>query len=57
MMRTTGATVDAAGNVWTCNNWKPDFDNDTIGGNPGGDGILIWIGLAKPRGWQPKGSD
>jgi hypothetical protein len=56
MMRTTGATVDAAGNVWTCNNWKPDFDNDTIGGNPGGDGILIWIGLAKPRGWQPKGT-
>jgi hypothetical protein len=47
MMRTTGVSVDAAGNVWTCNNWKPDFDND-IGGNPGGDGMLIWVGLAKP---------
>jgi hypothetical protein len=49
MMRTTGVNIDAAGNVWTCNNWKPDFDNDTIGGNPGGDGMLIWVGLAKPR--------
>jgi hypothetical protein len=57
MMRTTGLGIDAAGNVWTCNNWKPDFDVD-IGnpvtknppGNPGGDGMLIWVGLAKPRG-------
>jgi hypothetical protein len=50
MMRTTGVNIDAAGNVWTCNNWKPNFDNDTAGGNPGGDGMLIWVGLAKPRG-------
>jgi hypothetical protein len=49
MMRTTGVNIDAAGNVWTCNNWKPNFDNDTIRGNPGGDGMLIWVGLAKPR--------
>jgi sugar lactone lactonase YvrE len=54
MMRTTGVTVDAAGNVWSCNNWKPDFVVDTgdpksgTEGNPGGDGILIWIGVAKP---------
>jgi hypothetical protein len=48
-MRTTGVNIDPAGNVWTCNNWKPDFDNDTVGGNPGGDGMLIWVGLAKPR--------
>jgi hypothetical protein len=55
MMRTTGLNIDAAGNVWTCNNWKPDFDFDiglgTPGkgdGNPGGDGMLIWVGLAKP---------
>jgi hypothetical protein len=48
MMRTTGLQVDAAGNVWTCNNWKPDFDIDTKGGNPGGDGMLIWVGVATP---------
>jgi streptogramin lyase len=51
MMRTTGVNIDAAGNVWTCNNWKPNFDIDAIGGatgNPGGDGMLIWVGLAKP---------
>jgi sugar lactone lactonase YvrE len=56
MMRTTGINIDAAGNVWTCNNWKPDFNNDLFGepfkhvaANPGGDGMLIWVGLAKPR--------
>jgi hypothetical protein len=52
MMRTPGVNIDAAGNVWTCNNWKPNFDNDAIGGaagNPSGDGMLIWVGLAKPR--------
>ena len=54
MTRTTGVTVDAAGNLWSCNNWKPDFDvdlgdpNKDIDGNPGGDGILIWVGVAKP---------
>lgn len=54
MMRTTGVSVDAAGNVWTVNNWKPDFLFDTgdpskdIPGNPGGDGLLLWIGIAKP---------
>lgn len=47
MMRSTGVSVDAAGNVWTCNNWKPSFDTDlTV--NPGGDGMLIFLGLAKP---------
>ncbi len=55
MMRTTGVNVDAAGNVWTCNNWKPDFNNDlgdpltNKAGNPGGDGMLIWVGAGKPR--------
>jgi hypothetical protein len=54
MMRTTGVTVDAAGNVWSCNNWKPTFLSDTgdpnlgIDGNPGGDGVVIWVGVAKP---------
>lgn len=49
MFRTTGLKVDAAGNVWTCNNWKPDFDIDTLGGNPGGDGMMIFIGVATPK--------
>jgi hypothetical protein len=47
MMRTTGLNFDAAGNVWTCNNWKPNFETDRDS-NPGGDGIVIFIGLAKP---------
>lgn len=48
MMRTTGLQVDAAGNVWTCNNWKPNFKDDYKYGNPGGDGIVIFVGLARP---------
>jgi sugar lactone lactonase YvrE len=55
MMRTTGLEIDAAGNVWTCNNWKPDFDIDLFGdplhregANPGGDGMVIFVGLARP---------
>ena len=55
MMRTTGLNIDAAGNVWTCNNWKPSFDNNLFGdpftgtpANPGGDGMMIFVGLAKP---------
>ena len=37
---------DRAGNVWTLNNYKPNFDIDLV--NPGGDGILIFVGLAPP---------
>jgi len=55
MMRTTGLNIDAAGNVWTCNNWKPDFNSDWFGDplegtdpNPGGDGVVIFVGLAPP---------
>ncbi len=48
LMRATSATVDRAGNVWVCNNWKPDFGVDREG-NPGGDGIVIFVGLATPR--------
>lgn len=48
LMRLTSATADAAGNVWACNNWKPGFVGDLLG-NPGGDGIVIFIGLAAPR--------
>ena len=47
-MRCTDVNIDQAGNIWSINNWKPDFDIDTIGGNPGGDGIIIFVGLAPP---------
>ena len=48
MMRQTAVVIDQAGNIWSINNWKPDFDIDTVGGNPGGDGIIIFVGLAAP---------
>jgi streptogramin lyase len=48
MMRQTGLQVDAAGNLWTLNNWKPDFDIDAKK-NPGGDGVIIFVGIATPR--------
>jgi hypothetical protein len=53
LMRMTSVVIDQAGNVWAINNWKPDFDVDTSPknkqcGNPGGDGIVIFVGLAKP---------
>jgi hypothetical protein len=47
IMRQTNAVIDQAGNVWTINNYKPDFDIDVLS-NPGGDGILIFVGLAAP---------
>jgi hypothetical protein len=47
MMRQTSCLVDAAGNVWTLNNWKPDFNVD-VALNPGGDGAIIFVGIAKP---------
>jgi len=48
MTRTTGLNIDQAGNVWVTNNWKPDFEEDHENGNPGGDGMVIFIGLATP---------
>ncbi len=48
MMRQTALGIDQAGNIWSINNWKPDFGIDTLGGNPGGDGIIIFVGLAPP---------
>jgi hypothetical protein len=47
MMRQTGVVIDQAGNIWSLNNWKPDFDIDASS-NPGGDGIIIFVGLAAP---------
>jgi hypothetical protein len=48
MMRQTAVVIDQAGNIWSINNYKPDFDIDISSGNPGGDGIIIFVGLAPP---------
>lgn len=50
LMRMTSCQIDQAGNVWVVNNWKPRFrtDFEPNHGNPGGDGVVIFIGLAKP---------
>lgn len=50
LMRMTSVTIDQAGNLWAVNNWKPRFGTDFPpgGGNPGGDGIVIFVGIAKP---------
>ncbi|HWK88658.1 MAG TPA: hypothetical protein VNP72_01635 [Longimicrobium sp.] len=50
LMRATSCQIDQAGNVWVVNNWKPRFRTDfpTYEGNPGGDGVVIFVGLARP---------
>lgn len=56
LMRATATQIDMAGNVWVTNNWKPSGLNDVLA-NPGGDGIVIFVGLAapvKPGIGQPK---
>ncbi|MCX6461829.1 MAG: hypothetical protein NTZ03_16160 [Actinobacteria bacterium] len=47
MQRTTKTVIDSAGNFWAVNNWKNEsgIDNTT---NPGGDGVVIFVGLAAP---------
>jgi streptogramin lyase len=47
IMRQTAVVIDQAGNIWSLNNWKPDFDID-VASNPGGDGVIIFVGLAAP---------
>jgi streptogramin lyase len=53
LMRMTSVQIDQAGNVWAVNNWKPRFRTDfpTDTGNPGGEGLVIFVGLAKPPKW------
>lgn len=53
LMRATSCQIDQAGNVWVVNNWKPRFRTDfpTDTGNPGGDGVVIFVGLARPPAW------
>lgn len=50
LMRLTATQIDRAGNLWACNNWKPSAAIDVIRGNPGGDGIVIFVGVAEPAG-------
>jgi len=56
LTRATATQVDMAGNVWVTNNWKPSSIND-VAANPGGDGMVIFVGIAapvKPGIGQPK---
>lgn len=46
-MRSTFVAIDQGGNLWAVNNWKPSFLNDALK-NPGGDEIVIFVGLAPP---------
>jgi len=51
MQRVTAMGIDRAGNLWALNNWKNKFAIDVglVGdGNPGGDGVVIFVGLAAP---------
>ena len=47
LQRMTATGIDAAGNLWCLNNWKYNFLID-ITTNPGGDGVVIFVGLATP---------
>ena len=47
LQRMTNTMVDSAGNLWCINNFKNDFVVD-LAVNPGGDGIVIFVGLAAP---------
>ncbi len=49
LMRLTSTRIDYAGNLWACNNWKPSAAIDVKRGNPGGDGIVIFVGVAEPQ--------
>ena len=44
LVRNPGVSIDPSGNVWLCNNWLID----PIRTNPGGDGLVVFIGLAAP---------
>ncbi|MCH9651470.1 MAG: hypothetical protein K0U98_24805 [Deltaproteobacteria bacterium] len=48
LMRLTATRVDRAGNLWACNNWKPSAAIDVVQGDPGGDGMVIFVGVAAP---------
>lgn len=47
LQRLTVTAIDRAGNVWALNNWKNNFVVD-FAENPGGDGVVIFVGAAAP---------
>ena len=49
LMRLTAAQIDRAGNLWALNNWKPSAVEDAVLGDPGGDGVVAFVGVAGPR--------
>ena len=51
LMRITSSSVDGAGNLWVNNNWKPSGAIDLLE-NPGGDGLVIFIGVAAPEPYR-----
>ena len=48
LSRLTGTGIDRVGNLWALNNWKPSAYVD-FEANPGGDGVVIFIGVAAPN--------
>lgn len=44
LVRNTGVAIDPSGNVWVANNWL----KDPVQTNPGGDAMVVFIGLAPP---------
>lgn len=48
IMRLTSTNIDGAGNLWCMNNWKPSAVVD-VKENPGGDGVVIFLGIAEPE--------
>ena len=50
LMRLTSVNADMAGNIWAANNWKPSAyaDVNPTDANPGGDGMVIFVGVAAP---------
>jgi len=48
LMRLTSTNIDGAGNLWCMNNWKPSALVD-VKSNPGGDGVVIFLGIAEPE--------
>ncbi|MGH7242860.1 MAG: hypothetical protein ACREJD_05525 [Phycisphaerales bacterium] len=44
LIRNTAVTIDPSGNVWLANNWLTEPPQT----NPGGDGMVVFIGIAAP---------